>query len=117
MNEPLDHSEQIRKQLRDATSQLQFGQDFGFDVTWAVVQSPAGPQVAWTLLMTLRNPLLAQPRLGQIAQILCNSAPTGDQIADAAAQLAEGLRAQAEAIKRPPRPRPPLALANGRQHP
>jgi hypothetical protein len=82
-----------------------FGEDFGCDAAWDIAPSPAGPQLAVRLLVTLRSPLLGAPPLWTATAF--PGVPSGEQAAEAACQAAARLRAAARQLLTPQNGSPP----------
>jgi hypothetical protein len=87
----LDITAQVKAWAVTAVSAQAFGEDFGVDAAWAVVPAPAGAQVLFTLLVTMRSPLLGQGPLFCLSQ-LATPQPTQDQVEQAVAEQLRQLR-------------------------
>lgn len=118
-SDPADQAAEIRGYLAASISKRRLGVEYGYDVTWAPVQTPQGMLAVYTLLLSRGSPLLGQGPLFHLAQIP-SPRPTAEmvdvQVADGMRQLAELF----EQLKKPPAAPPAqaqagMALANGRR--
>ena len=119
MSDPADLSAEMRELTAAAISKRKMGVEYGYDVNWSVVQvqTPAGPApvVVWHVLLTRRSPLLGQPPVFHVCQIV-SARPAAAEVDQ---QVEDGMRQMAltcERLKKPPQAPPagpPLALANG----
>lgn len=113
---PADLEQEVRGWVAAVISAQRFGQDFGYALTWGPAQTPGGLMISWTILVTLRSPLLGQPPIGHVVQLVSPSALTEAAVTQAVSGAITALRAAHEQAKRPPAAPPggPVpALANG----
>lgn len=58
-----DQTAALRAKIAAALEKVSLGEDIGFDVTWAVVQTLTGQHVGYSLLFTMPSPLLGKDPL------------------------------------------------------
>lgn len=67
------------------------GEDFGFDSTVSLAQSPTGVVPVYTLVVTKRSPLLGQGPLVHVTTVPSPD-PTAEQVERAVTEAMKGLR-------------------------
>jgi hypothetical protein len=88
----IDVAAKVRAAALAAVDKGCFGEDFGVDTTAVVAQSPGGSaMVVYTLIVSMRNPLLGQGPLVTITQIPFPH-PSAEQVEQAVTQAMKGLR-------------------------
>jgi hypothetical protein len=88
----IDVSAKVRAAALAAVDKGCFGEDFGVDASAVVAQSPAGGAVIlYTLIVSMRSPLLGQGPLVNVTQIP-SPHPTAEQVEQAVTQAMKGLR-------------------------
>jgi hypothetical protein len=97
----VDINNQIRAWALAEAGKQAFGQDFGIDITPNLIDTAAGPQVAYLIYASCRSPLLGNGPLFSVAQ-LPTPQPSEQQIAEAITGLLRNLRdLSAQALKTP----------------
>jgi hypothetical protein len=81
------------------TESVVSGEEFGYGITMAVVQSPRGEAIVWVILVTLRSPYLGQDAIGCTGKLQAN-APAESAVRQSARSSAAKLRENFEALKR-----------------
>lgn len=88
----IDTGAKVRTAALAAVDKGCFGEDFGVDATADLAQTPAGATVVvYTLILTMRSPLLGQGPLVVITQIPSPS-PTAEQVEQVVTQAMKTLR-------------------------
>lgn len=87
----IDTAGRIRAAALAAIERECLGEDFGFDAALALVPGPSGPQVMYTLVVTMRSPLLSQGPLMNVTQI-ASASPSAEQVEQAVSGALRGLR-------------------------
>lgn len=87
----IDVTAKVRAAAMAVVDKTCFGEDFGVDATATLVQAPGGVAVAYTLILSMRSPLLGQGPLVTITQIPSPN-PTGEQVEQAVTEAMKGLR-------------------------
>lgn len=88
----IDMDAKVRSAAVAAIDKGCFGEDFGIDTSAVVAPTPTGGAVVlYTLILTLRSPLLGQGPLVNITQIPSPN-PTSEQVEQAVTQAMKGLR-------------------------
>lgn len=99
----VDVGAQVRAWALAEVEQQCFGEEFGVDVGWDAMQTPAGPQVGYRIAVSCRAPLLGQGPLFALAPLLMPQ-PTAEQVREAVTALLRTLReASAQMLKKPVR--------------
>lgn len=100
----VDVSAHVRALVLAETERQAFGEDFGIDVAWDVVPTPAGVQVGYRIVLTARSPLLGQGPMFSVAPLL-TPRPEEPEVAAAVTELLRQLRAaSAQQLKAKPVP-------------
>lgn len=87
----IDVPAQVSAQAEACAAKLAFGEDFGIGVNWGIVPTPNGAQVVFTLLLTMRSPLLGQGPLFAAGQIP-SPHPAQDEVETCVGECARQLR-------------------------
>jgi hypothetical protein len=75
------------------------GEEFGYGITMAPVQSQRGEAIVWVILVTLRSPYLGQDAIGCTGKLPAN-APAESAVRQQVRNSAAKLRENFEALKR-----------------
>ena len=86
-----DITAQVKAWAIAAAGAQAFGEDLGVDATWAAAPTTQGVQVAFTLLVTMRSPLLGQGPLFSMTQ-LATPQPSQEQVDNAMAEMLRQIR-------------------------
>jgi hypothetical protein len=87
----IDTAAKVRSAALSAAERQCFGEDFGIDASASLGQGPGGVMVVYTLIVTMRSPLLGQGPLVNITQIPSPD-PSAEQVEQAVTKAMAGLR-------------------------
>lgn len=87
----IDVAAKVRSAALAAVDKGCFGEDFGVDATATLVESPNGAVVVYTLIVSMRSPLLGQGPLVTITQ-LPSPHPSAEQVEQAVTVAMKSLR-------------------------
>lgn len=87
----IDVAAKVRAAALATVGKSCLGEDFGVDATATLVQSPTGVVVVYTLILSLRSPLLGQGPLVVMMQIPSPN-PATEQVEHAVSEGVKGLR-------------------------
>jgi hypothetical protein len=97
----VDVSAQVRAWVLAEVERQCFGEEFGADVGWEAMQTPAGIQVGYRIVLSCRSPLLGQGPLFSMAPML-TPRPEETQVTEAVTELLRQLRmVSAQVLKAP----------------
>jgi hypothetical protein len=92
-----DQSARLRALVAAGIEKQAFGQDFGYDVALSLSPSAHGLLITYTVVVTMPNPLLGQPALGQIT-LFTSPAPSEERVATAVTDMLAKLRKEASDV-------------------
>lgn len=87
----IDNGAKLRATALTAIDKACMGEDFGFDATVSLAQSPTGVVPVYTVVLTKRSPLLGQGPLVHVTTIP-SPQPTDQQVEHAVTEAMKGLR-------------------------
>lgn len=94
----IDIAAKVRAAALATVDKQCFGEDFGVDASAVAVQGPTGGvMVLYTLIVTMRSPVLGQGPLVNVTQIP-SPHPTSEQVEQAVSKAMQGLRDLASKI-------------------
>ena len=82
---------QVEAQALAVAGQQAFGEELGVAVTWMLASTPQGAQVVFTVMVSMRAPLLGQGPLFSAGQILSPN-PSQEQVEATVAECLRQLR-------------------------
>jgi hypothetical protein len=88
----VDVAAQVRAWVMAEVDKQCFGEEFGVDIAWDVMQTPAGIQLGYRIVLTCRAPLLGQGPLFSVAP-LATPRPEEPQVTEAVTEMLRQLRA------------------------